>query len=61
MKSFQEAGTFECKRLRNRIARALGTEVISKEDHDFMRERIDEIEARIQETEEKEERANGST
>lgn len=65
MKSFQEAGTAECKRFRNRIARELGKNGLTQEDHDFMRLRIDEIENRIQAAfgvnDEKEVRAHGST
>lgn len=52
MKSVKDAGAAECKRLRNRIGRALGTQAISQEDHDYMRARIDEIESRIEEMDE---------
>lgn len=54
MKSVKDAGTAECRRLRNRIARALGTRAISQEDHDYMRTRIDEIEIRISDMDEQE-------
>lgn len=53
MRSVQDAGPGEVDQLRRRIGRALGTQAISTEDHDYIRLRLDEIDQRIANMEEK--------
>lgn len=48
MKTIKEAGTEEIRALRSRTSRSLAMGRISREDHDFIVEKCDEIEARIQ-------------
>lgn len=58
MRSVKDAGPGEVDRLRRRIGRALGATDISSEDHDYIRQRLDEIDERISQMEERE---NGAT
>jgi hypothetical protein len=52
MRSVKDAGPVEVDRLRRRIGRALGTQAIRAEDHDYIRTRLDEIDERIRDMEE---------
>ena len=52
MRSVKDACPGEVDRMRRRIGRALGATAISSEDHDFIRERLDEIDKRISDMEE---------
>lgn len=55
MKSVKEGGTAEVSRLRNRIGRALGKGSISREDHDEIRDHLDQIQEIIDNMEESDE------
>lgn len=54
MRGVKDAGPGEVDRLRRRIGRALGTTEITTEDHDYIRQRLDEIDERIARMEERE-------
>lgn len=54
MRGVKDAGPGEVDRLRRRIGRALGTTEITTEDHDYIRQRLDEIDERIAKMEERE-------
>ena len=54
MRGVKDAGPGEVDRLRRRIGRALGATAITPEDHDYIRQRLDEIDERISNMEERE-------
>lgn len=57
MRSVKDAGPEEVDRLRRRIGRALGGQAIDAQDHDYIRLRLDEIDQRIADMEEKDDGA----
>lgn len=61
MRSVKDAGLEEVQRLKRRIGRAFGADAISREDHDYLRERLDEIEVRIAVMSEEEEGTSATT
>jgi hypothetical protein len=54
MRAVMPAAPGEVDRLRRRIGRALGAQQIQTEDHDYIRQRLDEISDRLHEMEERE-------
>lgn len=54
MRGVKDAGPGEVDRLRRRIGRALGASEITADDHDYIRQRLDEIDECIAEMKERE-------